>query len=124
MSESRANSIRELGAEVIRVKGNYENSLKECLKKSKKNNWKVVQDVSTKNYSYIPKLTMAGYSIMIKEISEQTNKYITHVFLQAGVGGMAAGVVAGIAKYFKRIPKIIIIAVSYTHLTLPTNREV
>ena len=109
VSESRANSIRELGAEVIRVKGNYENSLKQCLKKSKKNNWKVVQDVSTKNYSYIPKLTMAGYSIMIKEISKQTNKYITHVFLQAGVGGMAAGVVAGIAKYFKRIPKIIII---------------
>ena len=36
VSESRANSIRELGAEVIRVKGNYENSLKECLKKSKK----------------------------------------------------------------------------------------
>ena len=109
VSESRANSIRELGAEVIRVKGNYENSLKQCLKKSKKNNWKVVQDVSTKNYSYIPKLTMAGYSIMIKEISKQTNKYITHVFLQAGVGGMAAGVVAGIAKYFKRIPKIIIV---------------
>ena len=52
---------------------------------------------------------MAGYSIMIKEISIQTNKYITHVFLQAGVGGMAAGIVAGIAKYFKRIPKIIIV---------------
>ena len=52
---------------------------------------------------------MAGYSIMIKEISKQTNKYITHIFLQAGVGGMAAGVVAGVAKYFKKIPKIIIV---------------
>ena len=52
---------------------------------------------------------MAGYSIMIKEISKQTNQYITHIFLQAGVGGMAAGVVIGVAKYFKRIPKIIIV---------------
>ena len=52
---------------------------------------------------------MAGYSIMIKEISKQTNQYITHVFLQAGVGGMAAGAVAGIARYFKRIPKIIVV---------------
>ena len=52
---------------------------------------------------------MAGYSIMIREISKQTNQYITHIFLQAGVGGMAAGVVAGVAKYFKRIPKIIIV---------------
>ena len=52
---------------------------------------------------------MAGYSIMIKEISKQTNQYITHIFLQAGVGGLAAGVVSGVAKYFKRIPKIIIV---------------
>ena len=57
----------------------------------------------------VPQLTMAGYSVMIKEISKQTNQYITHIFLQAGVGGMAAGVVTGVAKYFKRIPKIIIV---------------
>ena len=46
---------------------------------------------------------------MIKEISKQTNHYITHIFVQAGVGGLAAGVVAGVAKYFKRIPKIIVV---------------
>ena len=109
MSETRVSEIKKFGAEVIRVKGDYENSLKECQKQSKKNNWKIVQDVSTKNYKYVPQLTMAGYSIMIKEISKQTNQYITHIFLQAGVGGLAAGVVAGVAKYFKRIPKIIIV---------------
>ncbi len=109
VSQSRVKEIEKFGADVIRVKGNYENSLKECKKLSKKNNWNIVQDVSTKNYSYVPLLTMAGYSIMIKEISKQTKHYITHIFLQAGVGGMAAGVVAGVAKYFKRIPKIIIV---------------
>ena len=109
VSENRVKEIKKFGAEVIRVKGNYEDSLRECQKMSKKNNWKIVQDVSTKNYRYIPQLTMAGYSIMIKEISKQTNQYITHIFLQAGVGGLAAGVVAGVAKYFKKIPKIIIV---------------
>jgi diaminopropionate ammonia-lyase len=109
VSETRVHEIEKLGAEVIRVKGNYEDSLKECKKQSKKNNWKIVQDVSTKDYKYIPQLTMAGYSIMIKEISKQTNHYITHIFVQAGVGGLAAGVVAGVAKYFKRIPKIIVV---------------
>ena len=109
VSESRAKTIEEYGAEIIRVKGDYESSLKECIKKSKLNNWKIVQDVSSKNYKFVPKLTMAGYSIMIKETSVQTNEYITHIFLQAGVGGMAAGVVAGVARYFKRIPKIIIV---------------
>ena len=109
VSETRVCEIEKFGAEVIRVKGNYEDSLKECKKQSKKNNWKIVQDVSTKDYKYIPQLTMAGYSIMIKEISKQTNHYITHIFVQAGVGGLAAGVVAGVAKYFKRIPKIIVV---------------
>ena len=109
VSETRVKEIEKFGADVIRVRGNYENSLNECKKLSKKNNWIIVQDVSTKNYSHVPLLTMAGYSIMIKEISKQTTHYITHIILQAGVGGMAAGVVAGVAKYFKRIPKIIIV---------------
>ena len=109
VSEARANSMRNLDAEVIRVNGNYEKSLEECVAQANKNGWEIIQDVAWENYETVPKLTMAGYSVMIKEISNQTNQYITHVFLQAGVGGMASGAIAGIAKYFKRIPKIIIV---------------
>ncbi len=109
VSDTRANEMRKLGADVVQVKGNYENSLNECIKQSKKNGWEIVQDVAWENYLKVPKLTMAGYSVMIEEISKQTNQYITHIFLQAGVGGMASGVIAGVARYFKRIPKIIVI---------------
>ncbi len=109
VSDTRVKEIEKYGAKVFRVKGDYESSLNECVKLSKKFGWITIQDVSTKNYKYVPQLTMAGYSLMVKEISNQTNQYITHIFLQAGVGGMAAGVVAGVAKYFKRIPKIIIV---------------
>ena len=109
VSATRVKEIEKFGAFVTRVKGDYVSSLNECIRQTKKNKWHIVQDVSNKNYKYVPQLTMAGYSIMIKEISRQTNQYITHVFLQAGVGGMAAGSVAGIARYFKRIPKIIVV---------------
>ena len=109
VSESRADVMRDLGADVIRVRGNYEASLKECIKQSQMNGWEIIQDVAWEGYEEVPRLTMAGYSVMIKEISSQTDEYITHVFLQAGVGGMASGAIAGIAKYFKRIPKIIIV---------------
>ena len=109
VSETRAEEMRFLNAEVIRVKGNYENSLNVCKEESKKNNWEIIQDVAWPDYELVPKLTMAGYSTMIKEISVQTNEYITHIFLQAGVGGMAAGLVAGVANYFKKVPKIIIV---------------
>jgi len=110
VSESRAEVMRSFGADVIRVKGNYEDSLNECIKQSKKNNWQIVQDVAWEDYKLVPKLTMAGYSVMMKEISEQiSNKKISHVILQAGVGGMAAAMVAGIARYLDHIPQIIIV---------------
>ncbi len=111
VSESRAKVMRNFDADVIRVKGNYENSLKECIKQSNQNNWQIVQDVAWQDYKWIPKLTMAGYSVMMKEISEQiNNQQISHVMiLQAGVGGMAAAMVAGIARYLNHVPKIIIV---------------
>jgi len=110
VSEFRAEVMRSFGAEVIRVKGNYDKSLKECIKQSKENNWQIVQDVAWKDYKLVPKLTMAGYSVMMKEISEQiNNQKISHVILQAGVGGMAAAMIAGIARYLNHIPKIIIV---------------
>ena len=110
VSESRAQVMRSFGADVIRVKGNYEDSLNECIKQSKKNNWQIVQDVAWEDYKLVPKLTMAGYSVMMKEVSEQiTSEKISHVILQAGVGGMAAAMVAGIARYLDHIPQIIIV---------------
>ena len=102
--------MRNFGADVIRVKGNYDDSLNECIKQSNKNNWQIVQDVAWEGYKLVPKLTMAGYSVMMKEISEQIkNEKISHVILQAGVGGMAAAMVAGIARYLDYTPKIIVV---------------
>ena len=110
VSEARAEVMRNFGADVIRVKGNYEDSLNECIKQSNQNNWQIVQDVAWEDYKLVPKLTMAGYSVMMKEISEQIkNEKISHVILQAGVGGMAAAMVAGIVRYLDYIPQIIIV---------------
>ena len=110
VSEFRAKVMRSFGADVIRVKGNYDASLKECIKQSKQNNWEIVQDVAWQDYKLVPKLTMAGYSVMMKEISNQiNNEQISHVILQAGVGGMAAAMVAGIARYLDNVPKVIVV---------------
>ena len=110
VSEFRAKAMRKFGAEVIRIKGNYDDSLKECIKQSNQNNWQIVQDVAWQDYKLVPKLTMAGYSVMMKEISTQlNNQHISHVILQAGVGGMAAAMIAGIARYLDHIPKIIVV---------------
>ena len=110
VSDARGKAMADLGADVIKVKGNYEKSLIECIKQSTNNDWQIVQDVAWKDYMTVPKYTMAGYTVMMKEIVDQIrNDQITHIILQAGVGGMAGAMVAGIARYLKNIPEIIVV---------------
>ena len=110
VSDARGQAMADLGAEVVKVKGNYEKSLMECIKQSTKNNWQIVQDVAWKDYMLVPKYTMAGYTVMMKEIvDELKNEKITHVILQAGVGGMAGAMVAGIARYLENVPTTIVV---------------
>ena len=110
VSDARGQAMAALGADVIKVNGNYEKSLIECIKQSTNNNWQIVQDVAWKDYMLVPKYTMAGYSVMMKEIVDQIkNNQITHIILQAGVGGMAAAMVAGIARYLDNIPITIVV---------------
>ena len=110
VSDARGQAMANLGAEVIKVKGNYENSLIECIKQSTENGWQIVQDVAWDNYLLVPKYTMAGYSVMMKEVVDQLdNNEITHIILQAGVGGMAAAMIAGIARYLTKIPITVVV---------------
>ena len=110
VSDARGKAMAALGADVVKVKGNYEKSLMECIKQSTENNWQIVQDVAWKDYMVVPKYTMAGYTVMMKEITNQIQEEkITHIILQAGVGGMAAAMVAGIARYLNYVPTIIVV---------------
>ena len=110
VSKARGQAMADLGADVIKVKGNYEKSLLECIKQSTENNWQIVQDVAWKDYMLVPKYTMAGYSVMMREIVDQiNNEKITHIILQAGVGGMAGAMIAGIARYLDNIPTTIVV---------------
>ena len=110
VSDSRGQAMADLGADVIKVKGNYEKSLIECIKQSTENNWQIVQDVAWKDYTVIPKYTMAGYTVIMKEIIDQIKAdEITHIILQAGVGGMAGAMIAGIARYLKNVPTTIVV---------------
>ena len=52
-----------------------------------------------RDYMIVPKLQWQDILVMMKEIVDQIkNDKITHIILQAGVGGMAGAMVAGICK--------------------------
>ena len=83
VSDARGQAMAELGADIIKVKGNYENSLIECIKQSTENNWQIVQDVAWENYKIIQN-KMAGYAVMMKEIVNQIDQTKFHILFYKG----------------------------------------
>jgi diaminopropionate ammonia-lyase len=55
--------------------------------------WELLSDSSWPGYTTMPLAVMRGYTIMLEEVAnvmEASNGPATHVFVQAGVGGLAA----------------------------------
>jgi diaminopropionate ammonia-lyase len=94
VSEGRAEAIRRLGAEVVRTAGNYDDSVREADRAAKANGWFVVSDTSYPGYTEVPRDVMQGYSVMVAEAIAECPEPPTHVFVQGGVGGLAAAVTA------------------------------
>ncbi len=92
VSASREEAIRALGAKVIRVNGDYDAAVAQCRWEAERYGWFIVSDTSWQGYSEIPKDVMAGYGVMAREITSELTEPATHVFLQGGVGGLAAAV--------------------------------
>ena len=93
VSVNRKKEIEKYGATVDRVNGNYDESVRQASIDASKNNWFVVSDTSYEGYLDVPKDVMQGYTVMVDEaFSQLQNTLPTHIFVQAGVGGLAAAV--------------------------------
>lgn len=100
VSANREAAMTALGADVIRIDGDYDDSVVRCKKDALDNEWFIVSDTSWPGYSSPPSDVMSGYSVMVKEVCDRLTTPPTHVFLQAGVGGMAAGVIAAMRQHW------------------------
>ncbi|WP_323778150.1 diaminopropionate ammonia-lyase [Leisingera sp.] len=110
VSEGRAVAMRELGAEVIRIAGDYDDSVLLAKKEAEENGWFVVSDTSWEGYTEPPRDVMAGYGVMAREVCEALEQAPTHVFLQGGVGGLAASVAAALRQiYAVQAPRVVIV---------------
>ena len=95
VSEGRRAAIARYGAEVIRVPGNYDDSVRHAAAEAERNGWTVVSDTTYEGYREIPIDVMHGYGVMSREIIAQlAGEVPTHVIVQAGVGALAASVCA------------------------------
>lgn len=97
VSDGRIAAIASFGAEITRVQGNYDDSVAEAARIAQRKGWTILSDTSWPGYEYIPGLVMQGYTMLVSEALAQLEQPPTHVFLQAGVGGFAAGVAGHLA---------------------------
>lgn len=97
VSEGRIEAIARFGAEMVRVAGNYDDSVAEAARVSAERGWTVLSDTSWPGYEHIPGLVAQGYTAMVREILAELEAPPTHVLLQAGVGGFAAAVAGHLA---------------------------
>ncbi len=96
VSEGRAAAIRRYGAEVVRVPGNYDDAVRHAAAEAARHGWFVVSDTSYAGYRDVPVDVMHGYGLMAAEILRQlpAGEVPTHVFVQVGVGALAAAICA------------------------------
>ncbi len=102
--------MRDFGADLIRIDGDYDASVRLAKDEAEANGWFVVSDTSWPGYSLPPRDVMVGYGVMVQEICDAMSEAPTHVFLQGGVGGLAAGVAAALRQYWKEAaPRVVIV---------------
>ncbi len=90
VSEGRCRAIEKYGAEVRRVAGTYDDAVRRAASDAATCGWFVVSDTSYEGYTDVPRDVMQGYSLMADEALAQSPPP-SHVFVQGGVGGLAAG---------------------------------
>ncbi len=94
VSEGREAAMAAFGADVIRIDGDYDESVRLAAAEAEANGWQIISDTSYEGYMDIPRQVMAGYTLMVREILDALAEPPTHVIVQAGVGGLAAAVCA------------------------------
>lgn len=96
-TQGRIDAIRRNNGKVVIVDGNYDDAVRQIFQDAQKNGWEVVSDTSWDGYESIPKWVMQGYTTMLFEAQEQLSgqglSKPSHVFVQAGVGSLAAATV-------------------------------
>ncbi len=112
VSAPRVSAMERFGATVNRVTGEYMDSVAAVNAAAADHGWRIVTSTASGGYKGSPQHVMLGYMTMVEESLSQLpgDSPPTHVFLQGGVGSIAAAVVTGYFKKFgNRSPRFILV---------------
>ncbi|MFU8794672.1 MAG: diaminopropionate ammonia-lyase [Dethiobacteria bacterium] len=112
-SPIRLEHITATGAEGYITDVNYDETVRITAENANKNGWVVIQDTAWEGYEDIPNWIIQGYTVMADEAYKQIQQYgfnrPTHIFIQAGVGSLAAAVLGFFASMLNNIRPVTVI---------------
>ena len=107
--EGFAERLRAKGAEVVRAGEDYEASMHAAAQAAEDHGWTLLSDSSWPGYFDLPHRLMEGYLAMAAEAARQMPQAPTHIFLQAGVGGLAGACAALFRDVWGQAPCIVVV---------------
>ncbi|GAA3473241.1 diaminopropionate ammonia-lyase [Nonomuraea roseola] len=143
--EDFARRLRRLGAEVRRSPGDYEQSMAAAQEAAERHGWRLISDSSWDGYTTVPLDIMRGYTALFDEAAEalrggaaestggvggpggaggvEVGQAPSHVFVQAGVGGLAAAAAGYVRDRWGEQPKIVVVEPQAAPCLLVSARE-
>ncbi|UWR11580.1 pyridoxal-phosphate dependent enzyme [Sulfitobacter mediterraneus] len=101
--------LADQGAEVVRAGETYEASMEAAAQAASDNGWRLLSDSSWEGYMEYPHRVMEGYLALMAEAIEQMEQVPSHIFLQAGVGGLAGSCATLARQVWGDVPRIIVV---------------
>lgn len=97
VSLPRIAAMERYGAQVEVLPGDYDATVAAASRYAQTEGWSLLSDTSWPGYERVPALVMQGYLAVIDEALRAAPHAYTHVFVQAGVGGLAAAIAGHLA---------------------------
>ena len=109
--EARRVAIEEAGNATAEItEFNYDQAVEHSWNLALRNSWILIQDTAWDGYEQYPEWIIDGYLTLAAETVEQLGQIVpTHVFLQAGVGAMAGGVLEFLLSCYRDKPPVMTI---------------
>jgi diaminopropionate ammonia-lyase len=117
--EQFARILRSLGAQVRRAGYDYEQSMAAAREAAEEQGWRLVSDSSWEGYIRVPLDVMRGYTVLFDEIEDPP----THVFVQAGVGGLAGAAAGYVRDRWGEQPRVVVVEPQAAPCLLVSARE-
>ncbi len=110
-STGREDTIRRFGADTIRVDGTYDEAVRMAHHDAVINGWILIQDTLLEGFERHCLDIMHGYTLLAHEaVSQLGDARPSHVFVQAGVGGLAAATASYLIwRYGPDRPRFIVV---------------